>query len=70
VRNKGEILEAIKQQQMMAQQQAAAQAQADAQAEQQKAQGAYVKDMAGAQRDVAEAQKTQVETTRLAMGFG
>lgn len=69
IRDKAEILEALQQQQ-----QAAAQAQQAAQAEASQrenmtAQAKAQKDMAGAAKDAASAQKTQVEAVQMARGF-
>ena len=76
VKDKGEILQMMKEQQQQAAQAQMQQAQAQAQLEQTKVQAAAQKDMATAQRTMAEVaetmadtKKTQVETQRLALGY-
>jgi hypothetical protein len=65
VRNKSQILEAMKAQNEMAQQMQMQAMQEQAQIEGMKAQGQVMKDQATAQKSMAEAEQTQVETMRL-----
>jgi hypothetical protein len=65
VRSKAKILELMKAQQEAAAQQQMQMAQAQMQLEGQKAQGTFAKDMSAAEKNAADAQKTQVETMRL-----
>lgn len=69
LRDKKKLIEAIRASQQASAEQQMQLAQAEAQMEGQKAQGQFAKDMSSAGKNAADAQKTQVETVRLALGY-
>jgi hypothetical protein len=69
LQNKQEIMEALQQQRQMQMQMQMQQSQIEAQREGMKVQAQAQKDMAGAARDGAETQKTQVETAQMMRGL-